>query len=167
MTPSPISLVSLAHAGDLPRLFDVWQLSVRATHDFLTDSDIAFLCPFVRDELARVAAEGLLHVLRDADGTAYAFLCVEHAKIEMLFVHPDRRGSGAGRALVHCAIDSLQATAVDVNEHNTLAHGFYRHLGFVGERRSPRDPFGKPFPILHLKLAKNAWKLTKNHKNRL
>jgi putative acetyltransferase len=153
MTPSPISL---AHAADLPRLFDVWHLSVRATHDFLADSDIAFLMPFVRDELARVTADRLLHVLRDADGTAYAFLCVEHAKIEMLFVHPDRRGSGAGRALVRYAIASLKATAVDVNEHNTQAHGFYRHLAFIEDSRSELDPFGKPFPILHLKLAENG-----------
>ena len=153
MTPSPISP---AHADDLPRLFDVWHLSVRATHDFLADSDIAFLMPFVHDELARVTAERLLHVLRADDGAAYAFLCVEHAKIEMLFVHPDQRGSGAGRALIRYAITALGATAVDVNEHNTQAHGFYRHLGFTGESRSECDPFGKPFPILHLKLAENA-----------
>ena len=153
MTPSPISP---AHADDLPRLFDVWHLSVRATHDFLADSDIAFLMPFVRDELARVTAERLLHVLRADDGAAYAFLCVEHAKIEMLFVHPDQRGSGAGRALIRYAITALGATAVDVNEHNTQAHGFYRHLGFTVESRSECDPFGKPFPILHLKLAENA-----------
>ncbi|NVI82480.1 GNAT family N-acetyltransferase [Janthinobacterium sp. BJB401] len=156
MTPSLISQVSLAHAADLPRLFDVWHLSVRATHDFLTDSDIAFLMPFVREELARVTAERLMHVLRADDGVAYAFLCVEHAGIEMLFVHPDRRGSGAGRNLVQYAIVKLQATAVDVNEHNTQAHGFYRHLGFTVENRSPLDPFGKPFPILHLKLAENG-----------
>ena len=153
MTPSPISP---AHADDLPRLFDVWHLSVRATHDFLADSDIAFLMPFVRDELARVTAERLLHVLRDADGSAYAFLCVEHAKIEMLFVHPDRRGSGAGRSLVRHAIVTLGATTVDVNEHNTQAHGFYQHLGFIVDSRSGCDPFGKPFPILHLKLAESA-----------
>ena len=156
MTPSPISLVSLAYAADLPRLFDVWHLSVRATHDFLADSDIAFLMPFMHDELARVTTERLLHVLRADDDVAYAFLCVEHANIEMLFVHPDQRGSGAGRALVQYAIASPQARAVDVNEHNTQGHGFYRHLGFIGESRSELDPFGKPFPILHLKLAKNG-----------
>ncbi|WP_051959403.1 GNAT family N-acetyltransferase [Janthinobacterium sp. RA13] len=156
MTPSLISQVSLAHADDLPRLFDVWYLSVRATHDFLADSDIAFLMPFVREELARVTAERLLHVLRADDGVVYAFLCVEHARIEMLFVHPDQRGSGAGRALVQFAIASMKATAVDVNEHNTQAYGFYRHLGFIVENRSPLDPFGKPFPILHLKLAENG-----------
>jgi len=153
MTPSPISL---AHAADLPRLFDVWHLSVRATHDFLADSDIAFLMPFVRDELARVTADHLLHVLRDANSVPYAFLCVEHAKIEMLFVHPDQRGSGAGRTLVQYAITALGATTVDVNAHNTQAHGFYRHLGFIGESRSECAPFGKPFPILHLKLAENG-----------
>ncbi|MBG6222637.1 MULTISPECIES: GNAT family N-acetyltransferase [unclassified Janthinobacterium] len=153
MTTTPISK---AHVADLPRLFDVWHLSVRATHDFLADSDITFLMPFVHDELARVTVEGLLYVLRAADGSAYAFLCVEHAKIEMLFVHPDQRGNGAGRTLLQYAIRDLQAAAVDVNAHNTQGHGFYLHLGFVEASRSELDPFGKPFPILHLKLAEDG-----------
>lgn len=148
--------ITLAQAADLPRLFDVWHCAVVATHDFLSPADIDFLSPFVRIELERVVREQLLHVLRDASGEAYAFLCVEMHKIEMLFVHPEQRGNGAGRHLVTFSIDLLGAIAVDVNEHNQLGHGFYRHLGFIEESRSELDPFGKPFPILHLKLAKNG-----------
>lgn len=148
--------ITLARAADLPRLFDVWHSAVVVTHDFLSSADIDFLSPFVRIELERVVREQLLHVLRDASGDVYAFLCVNMHKIEMLFVHPEQRGNGAGRRLVTFAIASLDANAVDVNEHNGLGHGFYLHLGFILENRSELDPFGKPFPILHLKLAKNG-----------
>lgn len=148
--------ISLAHSADRPRLFDVWHSAVVATHDFLSPSDIDFFSPFVHVELERVVREQLLHVLRDSKGDAYAFLCVENHKIEMLFVHPEQRGNGAGRRLVRFAIDTLGAIAVDVNEHNSSGHGFYLHLGFILENRSELDPFGKPFPILHLKLAKNG-----------
>ena len=72
------------------------------------------------------------------------------------FAHPEQRGNGAGRHLVTFAIASLGAMAVDVNEHNGLGHGFYLHLGFIEESRSELDPFGKPFPILHLELAKKG-----------
>ena len=148
--------ISLARAADLPQLFDVWHSAVVTTHDFLSPADIDFLSPFVRIELERVVREQSLHILRDTNGDTYAFLCVEAHKIEMLFVHPEQRGNGAGRHLMTFAIDTLGAKAVDVNEHNGLAHGFYLHMGFILENRSELDPFGKPFPILHLKLAKNG-----------
>ena len=148
--------ITLARTADLPRLFDVWHCAVVVTHDFLSPADIDFLSPFVHIELERVVREQSLHVLRDASGEVYAFLCVEKHKIEMLFVHPEQRGNGAGRCLVTFSIASLGAIAVDVNEHNGLGHGFYLYLGFIEESRSELDPFGKPFPILHLKLAKNG-----------
>jgi ribosomal protein S18 acetylase RimI-like enzyme len=48
----------------------------------------------------------------------------------------------------------LHADSVDVNENegNDQAIGFYRHLGFRQIGRSPVDPAGNPFPILHLAL---------------
>ena len=42
---------------------------------------------------------------------------------------------------------------VDVNEQNPQALGFYRHLGFEQVGRSPLDGQGRPFPLLHLRLA--------------
>jgi putative acetyltransferase len=77
---------------------------------------------------------------------------VEQDSIDMLFVRPEARGLGAGRTLVAYAIHTLGAVRVDVNEQNEQAVGFYEHLGFRQVSRSPLDPFGKPFPILHMKL---------------
>lgn len=145
--------VEIAQPADLPRLFDVWEASVRATHDFLRESDVQALVPLVRNALATT---GPLHCLRGADGRALAFMGVGGAKVEMLFVHPDARGSGAGRLLMRHAVEALGATEVDVNEQNAQAAGFYRHLGFDVVGRSPLDPLGNPFPILHMALREMA-----------
>ena len=142
--------ISQATAADLPRLFEVWETSVRATHDFLDEAAIDKLKPLVRDLLARFTP---LHCLRDEGGKPYAFVGVADGTIEMLFVHPDQRGTGAGRSLVAFAVGTAGARKVDVNEQNRQAAGFYAHLGFRTVGRSPLDPFGNPWPILHLELA--------------
>lgn len=141
--------VTKAMPEDLPRIFEVWESSVRATHDFLTEKDIQALIPLVKDGLAQFSP---IYCLRDAEGMAFAFLGVEEVKIEMLFVHANRLGLGAGRALTRFAIKELGATLVDVNEQNDMAVGFYEHLGFRRFKRSALDPYGNPFPILHLEL---------------
>jgi putative acetyltransferase len=132
---------------DLPRLFEVWESSVRATHFFLTEADIQSLIPLVKTELANLKS---IHCLRGGDGKLFAFLGVAGSKIEMLFVHASNRGNGAGRLLSEFAIQVLHAVGVDVNEQNDQAIGFYRHLGFRQIGRSPLDTVGGPFPILYL-----------------
>lgn len=142
--------ISQASADDLPCLFEVWETSVRATHDFLSEAAIDGLKPLVRELLANFSP---LHCLRDDAGRPYAFIGVANGTIEMLFVHPDHRGTGAGRTLVTFAVATAGARKVDVNEQNRQAAGFYAHLGFRIMGRSPLDPFGNPYPILHLELA--------------
>ncbi|QBE63670.1 GNAT family N-acetyltransferase [Pseudoduganella lutea] len=141
--------IGQATGADAPRLFEVWEASVRATHDFLDEEAIATLVPLVRDMVATFAP---LYCLRDSSGAPYAFMGVADGKIEMLFVHPDHRGNGAGRALTAFAIGTLGARSVDVNEQNGQAVGFYARLGFRQAGRSEHDPFGHPYPILHLEL---------------
>jgi putative acetyltransferase len=151
--PERSHAVSLAAASDQDRIFAVWESAVRATHHFLTEADIDFLIPLVRQALARATP---LHCLRDAHGEVYAFLGVAGSNIDMLFVHDDARGRGAGRALVEYAIRELGANTVDVSEQNPLAVGFYEHLGFGVTSRSPLDPNGRPFPVLHMKLIRSG-----------
>ena len=150
MSGSPPS-VTVAQAADVPEIFGVWESSVRATHTFLTESDIQFLIPIVRQAFAQCSP---LHCTRDVRGRISAFLFVADGKIEMLFVHADRRGEGLGTLLTTYAIGVLGADLVDVNEQNEQAVGFYEHLGFRRFDRSPLDPTGKPFPILHMKLQR-------------
>lgn len=141
--------ISIASDDDIPRLFSVWEASVKATHDFLDPDDFLMLVPIVERTLREFTP---LHCVRDEAGQACAFIGVSEGMIEMLFVDPRHRGQGAGRALVAFAIEELDATRVDVNEQNGQALGFYERMGFAVQGRSAQDPFGKPYPILHLAL---------------
>ena len=156
MSPA-FSGITQTNQHDLPRLLAVWESSARATHSFLTEADIQALIPLVRAELADFNP---IYCLRESDAKVYAFLGVEGRKIEMLFVHADRRGTGAGRRLSEFAMRELHADRVDVNEQNLQAIGFYQHLGFRQIGRSPLDPAGNPFPILHMALRPNRWSRT-------
>jgi putative acetyltransferase len=150
VTAAADASISVATDADLPRLMAVWEASVRATHDFLSEDDLALITPAAREELARISP---IHCLRDANGSVYALMSTAGEKIEMLFVAPTHLGLGAGRRLVEYAIKELGAGGVAVNEQNHEAVGFYEHLGFKTVDRDALDPQGLPFPILHMRVA--------------
>ena len=116
-------------AHELDALTDLWERSVRATHDFLAPEDIPFFHRMVRQE-ALPAAE--IYVIRDSGNGFAAFAGIGADRLEMLFVAPSARGKGLGRELV---------------EH---VAGFYARMGFRVVSRDALDPSGRPYPILHL-----------------
>jgi putative acetyltransferase len=130
------------------RVLDVWEASVRATHHFLSESDIRFFKPLVLQEL--LALEHL-DCVRDRGGSLVGFVGVSGDKMEALFVHPSFHRAGIGRRLARHAVVALGATTVDVNEQNVGAVAFYRRIGFEVEGRSEVDSTGKPFPLLHMR----------------
>ena len=71
--------------------------------------------------------------------------------MEALFVDPDFRGSGIGRALVEDAVKRHPALSTEVNEQNLQAIGFYERLGFERFGRSAIDGQGRPYPLIHLR----------------
>ena len=133
------------------RLAQLWEASVRATHDFLTEVDIRRLRPQVAEALRSVPE---LRIVRDAAGVPAAFMGTAGPRLEMLFVDPACRGAGVGTALVREAF-AAGVTEVTVNERNPAARGFYECMGFVVCGRSERDEQGGPFPILYMKLNEN------------
>ncbi|WP_278443555.1 GNAT family N-acetyltransferase [Pseudomonas oryzihabitans] len=136
--------------ADFDRLLVVWEEAVRATHDFLDEADIDSLRRLVRDH-ALPAVD--LRVYRDGQGVIQGFAGTDGDRLEMLFVSNAVRGTGIGRQLVEQVIIERGIRHVDVNEQNPQALGFYRHLGFEQVGRSPLDGQGRPFPLLHLRLA--------------
>lgn len=143
-----IERLSAPSPQELDRLTSLWEASVRATHTFLSPEDIPFYRRIVRQE-ALPAAE--LWVIRAGGGFA-AFAGIDGDRLEMLFVAPESRGQGVGRALVEYLMAERGIRRVDVNEQNTDAAGFYAYLGFRVASRDERDPAGRPYPILHLTL---------------
>ena len=129
------------------RLLDVWNVSVRASHHFLTDDDIMRLSPYAGQGLRHIR-----HLIVVEDGqTPVGFMGVEERKIEMLFLHPDSFRRGLGRRLVQYAFGELDVEYVDVNEQNPDARRFYERMGFEVFRRNGLDGEGNPFPILEMK----------------
>ncbi|WP_432947638.1 GNAT family N-acetyltransferase [Kribbella sp. CA-253562] len=135
------------------RATEIWESSVRATHHFVSENDIAAFRPMVRrafDEMAQVAG------LRSDDGELIGFIGVAEGKVEMLFIDPACRSRGGGKMLLDHARLAFGATSVDVNEQNEQALGFYLHEGCEVVGRSELDSTGRPYPILHLSMAASA-----------
>ena len=134
---------------DYDEILHVWEMSVRHTHDFLTEEHIQFYKPLVRKHYLPAVE---LFVIRNANGKIAAFMGLSDELIEMVFVHPDEQRKGYGKRLMEYARDKKQMDKVDVNEQNEKALQFYLHLGFQVIGRDETDSMGKPFPILHLQL---------------
>lgn len=143
--------VAITRAGRdaYPELIEVWEASVRATHDFVAEDDIRGFRPLI---LGTYFALVDLWCARSESGDLVGFVGVAAGKIEMLFVAPAHFGEGIGTLLLRHAVHSLGATLVDVNEQNARAVGFYEHHGFRTFGRSPVDGTGKPYPLLHMRL---------------
>lgn len=130
------------------RLVAIWERSVRATHAFLSDAEVAAIKPFVPQALAGVGAL----VVAEKDGVPVGFMGVEDGRLEMLFLDPDARGQGLGRTLLTYGIEHLGVTELTVNEQNPQAVGFYEHMGFSTYRRTDLDEEGRPYPLLYMRL---------------
>ena len=130
------------------RLVNVWERSVRATHTFLSEAEIAEIKPFVPQALAGV--ETLVVAARD--GGPVGFMGVQDGRLEMLFLDPEVRGHGLGRQILEYGVGQLGVTELTVNEQNPQAVGFYEHLGFKTYRRTETDEEGRPYPLLYMRL---------------
>lgn len=140
-----------ARFEDRERLLELWERSVRATHQFLEEGDVVALRPLVAEELASHGVDWWVLVSSEV---VIGFLGFTSDKIEALFIDPDYQRQGGGKFLVaHAQSLSAGTLAVDVNEQNEAAVRFYMMLGFSVVGRSPTDGGGRPFPILHMKRA--------------
>lgn len=133
---------------DFPILIDIWERSVRATHDFLPEIEIKNLKPLILNEyFHHVLLHKYIH-----NGKIVGFIGTSSDNIEMLFIDAEFRGKGIGKLLTDFAINDLKIKKVDVNEQNLQAVGFYKEIGFKVISRSELDGQGKPYPILHLQI---------------
>ncbi|HEK1693460.1 putative N-acetyltransferase YjaB [compost metagenome] len=140
------------HLCDYPELVQVWENSVRATHDFLPDAYILLL----RDHVLRKYLDAVMLVCCKDRRRICGFAGVANGRLDMLFVAPEYRGRGVGKRLLRYAISELNAQYLDVNEQNPQALGFYLHEGFEVIGRSETDGLGQPYPLLHMKLIRTA-----------
>lgn len=135
---------------DMPRALAIWRAAVDATHGFLTPEDRAEIDDMVaRDFLPHVA----LWLAVDEHDEAQGFLVMDGSMIDALFVDPAVHGRGIGTALLNHALALAPEAIVDASEQASNALPFYEARGFVRTGRSPNDPQGRPYPIVHLRYA--------------
>ena len=131
-------------------LVDVWERSVRATHLFLSDEEVAQIKQYVPQALRGVAH---LIVAENERGEPVAFMGTENGRLEMLFLSPSARGKGLGKRMLQYGIRNYGIRELTVNEQNPQAIGFYEHMGFQTYRRTDCDEQGDPYPLLYMKLV--------------
>lgn len=132
---------------DYPALLEIWERSVRATHTFLNENDIAE----IKNALVPLYFPNVdLFAVKDDSGLV-GFIGINENRIEMLFVDSCFRGCGYGSMMIDYA-KKVGCCHVDVNEQNPHALEFYLKNGFHVVSRDDTDDCGRPFPILHLSL---------------
>lgn len=139
----------LATEADYNELLRVWEASVRSSHHFLTEEDIQYYKPLIRNEYFQAVE---LYLIKDENGHIAAFMGLSDELIEMLFVHPSQQGKGYGRLFIEYALQEKHIRKVDVNEQNEQASHFYLSRGFEVISRDATDGQGKPYPILHMQM---------------
>lgn len=133
-------------------LLKIWEVSVRETHLFLSDAEIAKIKEYVPQ-----AINGVTHLIiaESDEGEPVAFMGTEKERLEMLFLSPKERGKGIGKKLIQYGIQHYGIREVTVNEQNPQAVGFYEHMGFETYKRTEFDEEGNPYPLLYMKLTEN------------
>jgi len=144
-------MINSASESDYPAIIELWELSVKASHLFLPEDYLQRIKRLLPLILPTVKL--FVHLDKDQK-TITGFLGVSEEKIEMLFIHPAKRGEGIGTLLNNFAVEQLGTNRVDVNEQNEQAVTFYKKLGYKIIGRTEVDGLGKPFPILQMKYVK-------------
>ncbi|MDR3073936.1 MAG: GNAT family N-acetyltransferase [Deltaproteobacteria bacterium] len=147
--------IHAARAGERGALLALWERSVRASHHFLAEEDIAFYRPLVGEFLD----SGIdLWVARNgASGGMAGFMGLDAqclpVKLEALFIDAGLLRRGFGALLVRHALSLYRDIGLDVNEQNPGARAFYLRMGFRETGRSALDGAGKPFPLIHMRFG--------------
>ena len=132
----------------LATLTNVWERSVRATHQFLSTAEI----DAIKEDIPK-ALQTVEHLIlaMDESGEPIGFMGIAGKKLEMLFLAPEERGKGLGKKLLRHGIETFGIRTVTVNEQNPDAVSFYKKMGFSVYKRTEVDEEGRPYPLLWMK----------------
>ena len=132
----------------IEQLLKVWESSVRATHLFLSENEIANIKNYVPQALEEIPQ---LFIVENEKQLPVGFMGIVEQHLEMLFVAHEERGKGFGKKLLQYGIEKYSVNDLAVNEQNPLAKGFYEHMGFTVYKRTELDEQGNPYPLLYMK----------------
>lgn len=140
--------IRIATLEDYPKIMEIWESAVKATHDFLSEADFKYFKEIIpRDYLPNLEV-----YLISENEEVKGFGAISENMLEMLFIHNNSRGKGFGKILCQFLKEKTLFTKVDVNEQNPQAIRFYEKMGFKKIGRSEKDGSGKDYPIIHMGL---------------
>ena len=135
----------------IEQLLNVWESSVKATHLFLSESEIENIKKYVPQALKEIP---FLIIAENENQIPIGFMGIVEQHLEMLFISPEERGKGLGKELLKYGIKKYSINDLAVNEQNPLAKGFYEHMGFEVYKRTACDEQGNPYPLLYMRLGR-------------
>jgi len=140
--------IRLATIDDYPKIMEIWESAVRATHNFLSEEDFIYFKQVIpTDYLPKLDVFLLI-----GKEKAIGFSAALEGNLEMLFIHNDYRGRNYGKQLFDFMKEMHGVMKVIVNEQNLQAIGFYEKLGFRKIGRSDKDGSGKNYPVIYMQL---------------
>ena len=142
--------IFIVDPSDHPRLLEIWEASVRATHHFLREEDVQFFLPSVASDLLPTLE---VYGIRNRAGVIMGFTGLSANAMEMLYIDPDYAKRGLGAFLTAKAVKLKgKPLYVEVNEQNRAAVAFYERIGFRRIGQSELDTTGRSFPVVHMEL---------------
>ena len=79
------------------QLIEVWESSVKATHTFLSETEIQAIKQYIPEALHHVPH---LIIVESENGEPAGFMGISDRNLEMLFIANEQRGKGLGRKLL-------------------------------------------------------------------
>ena len=117
--------------NDLSIIYEIYALS--ALDEFSTDKDQFKLIPLEKDHKKREQLlESDIYVIEDNTGEIKGYGAVYNTRIRALFIHPDSRRLGYGRALLEYMLSQISgAASLFVVSSNSQAIALYEKYGFT------------------------------------
>lgn len=134
-----------AKPTDYSKILTIWEKSVQATHDFLSQTDQEFF----KEAVPKFFTNLEILLWFDEDNLI-GFTATTSQELEMFFLDPVFIGKGYGSQILKWLVEYKEINRIDVNKQNKQATKFYQKHGFKIDSESQRDGYGKPYPILHL-----------------
>lgn len=133
--------------ADFDALTDLWERSVRGSHTFMDEAELAHQRPRIRDLLL----PSMDVWVAERDGVPVGFVGARDDGVELLYIAPESQGEGIGRTLLSQVAGGAGADRVEVFADNVIGVGFYRSLGYVETERYVTTVAGGTFEILRLR----------------
>ena len=151
-SPKQSNNISMPNKNDIPQLLDLWEKSMRATHNFVKESDIES----IKNEVKNALNSNINLLAIAKNNNIVGFIATQENTIEMLFIHPQYFRQKIGLLLLKEAcekfLNGFAKIIVFCNTQNINALRFYESFGFKIIDKNPKDNAGRNYETFKLEV---------------